>query len=306
MDADWYEDPLGRYDGRFFDGEAWTKQVSADGTLATDPDFPPSAITSGAASVDPVVASPAVEALPVPVATRASTADESPARVVAVLDERVMQDEKPPRRGRDWRWLAVVAAAVAVAVLAGLVWGRSTETATPVALDAAEEDRVEDLLGEADVDLAEPTVGELEVATAAPVDPPANQVDPTDAVEVGRLQVANGRQILEQVQVWHRSETELRGIDLNADAGCWFGSEGDAAVQSAYCGPVGNDDDRILFDQIPLLLRQIDGELFALAAVDDYEVDIELPSSLELIGHRDGTPPPATMPARRGDRVGVN
>lgn len=41
MEADWYIDPLGRYEGRFFDGARWTHQVSDRGTLAFDPDWPP-------------------------------------------------------------------------------------------------------------------------------------------------------------------------------------------------------------------------------------------------------------------------
>ena len=39
MDADWYVDPLGRFDGRFFDGESWTERVSDKGTAAIDSDF---------------------------------------------------------------------------------------------------------------------------------------------------------------------------------------------------------------------------------------------------------------------------
>jgi len=39
MEPDWYEDPLGRYDGRFFDGESWTARVSDGGVLGHDPDF---------------------------------------------------------------------------------------------------------------------------------------------------------------------------------------------------------------------------------------------------------------------------
>lgn len=41
MIADWYVDPLGRFDGRFFDGVDWTDQVSDGGHLLLDPDWPP-------------------------------------------------------------------------------------------------------------------------------------------------------------------------------------------------------------------------------------------------------------------------
>lgn len=52
MEADWYVDPLGRYDGRFFDGEDWTDQVSDSGVLATDPDWPPMAGGATTASTE--------------------------------------------------------------------------------------------------------------------------------------------------------------------------------------------------------------------------------------------------------------
>jgi hypothetical protein len=39
IDADWYVDPLGRFEGRFFDGERWTERVSDGGAIAIDPDF---------------------------------------------------------------------------------------------------------------------------------------------------------------------------------------------------------------------------------------------------------------------------
>lgn len=39
MEADWYVDPLGRYEGRYFDGNEWTDQVKEEGRLALDPDW---------------------------------------------------------------------------------------------------------------------------------------------------------------------------------------------------------------------------------------------------------------------------
>ncbi len=46
MNADWYADPLGRFEGRWFDGFDWTRRVSDKGFEAVDPDWP----TSGPAS----------------------------------------------------------------------------------------------------------------------------------------------------------------------------------------------------------------------------------------------------------------
>jgi len=54
-EAGWYVDPLGRFQGRFFDGVAWTDQVSVDGRLATDPAWPP---RTQAASDEPKVVEP--------------------------------------------------------------------------------------------------------------------------------------------------------------------------------------------------------------------------------------------------------
>jgi|GEM_PF-2300342 len=39
MEAGWFVDPLGRFDGRLFDGAQWTDQVSDGGLLSTDPDW---------------------------------------------------------------------------------------------------------------------------------------------------------------------------------------------------------------------------------------------------------------------------
>ncbi len=47
MSSGWFVDPLGRFDGRFFDGTQWTNQVSSDGSAAIDPDWPPAASPSG-------------------------------------------------------------------------------------------------------------------------------------------------------------------------------------------------------------------------------------------------------------------
>ncbi len=50
MTPDWYVDPLGRYEGRYFDGERWTAQVKDRGRLVIDPDWDrPIAATTDAA-----------------------------------------------------------------------------------------------------------------------------------------------------------------------------------------------------------------------------------------------------------------
>ncbi|KAG1648795.1 hypothetical protein GQR58_029574 [Nymphon striatum] len=62
MDADWYVDPLGRFEGRFFDGEDWTAEVSNGGRLAVDPDWPPTPTTETMPAADQVdVQVPSVE-----------------------------------------------------------------------------------------------------------------------------------------------------------------------------------------------------------------------------------------------------
>ncbi|MBM3799448.1 MAG: DUF2510 domain-containing protein [Actinobacteria bacterium] len=38
--ADWYKDPAGRYDYRYWDGAKWTEHVSRAGTIHKDPPTP--------------------------------------------------------------------------------------------------------------------------------------------------------------------------------------------------------------------------------------------------------------------------
>ena len=42
INANWYADPLGRYEMRYHNGERWTSRVSSAGTAITDPEPPPS------------------------------------------------------------------------------------------------------------------------------------------------------------------------------------------------------------------------------------------------------------------------
>ena len=54
MTPDWYVDPLGRYEGRYFDGEQWTAQVKDRGRLVLDPDWDrPAAGDASATEEDP-------------------------------------------------------------------------------------------------------------------------------------------------------------------------------------------------------------------------------------------------------------
>ncbi len=122
MTPDWYVDPLGRYEGRYFDGEQWTAQVKDRGRLVIDPDwdrpevdpdaadeatsvddtiddttdqdFDPGFDEPVRAAVEPIAPAPTIDPAPVldPVdetAVAAGSVDfsqESPARQVAVLD----------------------------------------------------------------------------------------------------------------------------------------------------------------------------------------------------------------------------
>jgi hypothetical protein len=47
--ADWYSDPAGRHEYRYWDGSTWTDQVSDAGTVGTDPLGPPTVPASAAA-----------------------------------------------------------------------------------------------------------------------------------------------------------------------------------------------------------------------------------------------------------------
>lgn len=130
MEADWYIDPLGRYEGRFFDGQRWTHQVSDQGVLSVDPDWPPGgsgadtessvaevepepaygvaevAETSSGYAVGEIADNPEPEAASAAASVDAATivhaspppplapvVQESPARAVAVLDS---VDERRP------------------------------------------------------------------------------------------------------------------------------------------------------------------------------------------------------------------
>lgn len=195
MDADWYEDPLGRFDGRFFDGESWTNQVSDNGTLRIDDDFDgePDDSNPFAETGDP-----AVEEISTSTRQGLSTSSaESPVRVVAVLDESIMsrrtatQDPIPPRpkSSSKWRWilaaLLVAAAATALALFAS--WGDDDPALEPATLDQDQEARVEDLVeGGGTTDLDSDDMQELDdVPSAADQDGFAKDGEAPDGVDTG-------------------------------------------------------------------------------------------------------------------------
>lgn len=129
MNADWYVDPLGRYEGRFFDGEEWTAQVKERGRLVVDPDWDrapegdsdeditadfeitgtdahvpaepivgtPEFVEDQAAAVAPVM--PAAVADAVVASGEPDYQTESPARQVAVLESPIEPVAETPADG---------------------------------------------------------------------------------------------------------------------------------------------------------------------------------------------------------------
>lgn len=275
MEADWYVDPLGRYEGRFFDGEQWTDQVSEGGRRAVDPDFPPA---DGAGATGAVLAPtrrPARTDLP------AADIVESPVRVVAVL-------EVPPAEGRSLRRLALFALAALAAVLLGIalvltLGGDDEPTAEPLDLGADDAARVEDLASGGEEVFGD-SPEELDVDAPEGAVPADATFGPEELVEVGSLQVLNGVSLLEGLEEWHRGFAEGRRVLLPEDAGCWFGRLGGAAVQEVYCGPVGSGDDEARFDQVPIVFEDDEDGQIAQPVVDAVNSDVVLPNALILIG----------------------
>lgn len=299
MNADWYIDPLGRFDGRFFDGERWTERVSDDGVLAIDNDFPPAASQFD----DVASAAPAVKQVHVGRNLQASLIEESPARTVAILDEAVARGRtidsgrRSPSSGRApvvWGLLALVAAlAVAALVLTGNDDASSSAATQPIDLEPAQEARVQDLEsgGLTEESQAEP-IEELEVDAPAGAVAPGTTFDASEAIEVGGLRVLNGESVLADLSQWHAEFAADRGIVLDPLASCWFGQLGGAAVQVAHCGPVGGSEaSEFLFDSVPLVFEEDDQGQIAQPVVDAVTVDAVLANALTLVG-REGDAPP--------------
>lgn len=99
--ANWYVDPLGRFQGRFFDGNEWTDKVSLHGRLATDPAWPPTA-----EPVQPVLQAD-VEATPAQTAGVSGSAEAvstaAPERRAGIDRRQVNLPGAPNRRVGDRR-----------------------------------------------------------------------------------------------------------------------------------------------------------------------------------------------------------
>ena len=298
MDADWYVDPLGRYDGRFFDGQMWTERVSSDGRLTLDPDWPPRE-------------EPAVAPLDHRGPRRATTLAESPVRTVAVLDDLPVanSDRTESRRlatRRAWVMLAAIAALVAIVVLMIVTNNGDNQSGTladqpvsePIDLDDLEDlEPLEGLVEE------EAPVVDTTDQTGLAVDPAADFA-PSERIDVGALTVVNGESVLLALEAWHRGAVGARDITLASGAGCWFGELGGAAVQTVQCGPVaGTADTEYLYDLVPLRMAEIDAGHVAQPVVEAVTVNTVLANGLDLVGRRNGPPPPVNQD-NRGDRGG--
>lgn len=299
MDADWYEDPLRRFDGRFFDGQKWTERVSENGALRVDPDFPP-ALTepfsepSKPEALSDASTAPAVVPVTPPRRLQASLMQESPARTVAVLTDPDGVDVATARNRTPAIWgLAGLIAALLVAGL--LIWdrGQTNVVAEPVDLDQDQEARVQDLEAGGDLEEIEPdTIEQLEVdAPAGTVDSSAT-FDAAEIIEVGGLQVVNGASLLADLATWHQGFAAERGITLDPAASCWFGQLGGAAVQVAHCGPVsGTETTEFVFDSVPLVFEESDAGQIAQPVIDAVTADAVLANALTLVGSPDHPPP---------------
>lgn len=298
MDADWYKDPLGRFDGRYFDGERWTDRVRRGQRSETDPiDISPTELdppTRSSRVLGPAVQQPAVAPLRRRI-RRASMIEESPARVVAVLDDSISEPGGVRHRaGRRRRWyLAVGLAAAIVAAMVAILGRGGTETVQAANLDAEQVDRVEDVTE---------MQGETSSGEAQALDPEATSGSATrqpalsanDVIVVGDVPVLNGVPVLDDLAGWHRTQATERGVRLGAGAGCWFGHLGDAAVQVAHCGPVGvSDANELLYDLVPLAFEAASEGQLAQPVLDDITIDSVLANTLTLVGTPENPPPDA-------------
>jgi len=282
MEADWYEDPFDRYDGRFFDGETWTERVSDGGVLRVDPDFGADDLGSAAGPVDPDTAgsslpkpatapdhgdvsidssTPAVTPVDPSGAQRATAGQESPSRVVAVLDDEVVRQYNPrsvpdageapgndasaghgqvDSRARSGRRLSPLLLLLLIPILLvpALLWAFSGDDSPR--LDEEQVSRIEDLQAGPDQNAAD-TVDSDGLA----VDLPDGMVDPntdfaaSELIEVGSLQIANGSSFLADLAAWHAENAG--DATLGAGASCWFGNLGGGA--GFACAVVGGVDD---------------------------------------------------------------
>lgn len=296
MEADWFADPLERFEGRFFNGVTWTEQISDNGVLGIDPDWPPA---------------------PAGIAT-ASLLQESPVRIVAIVDRAALAaqgaaaptavERRPTRR----YVLGLVATLVAIAV-AALPFSRSTEGTDDTLEGGRTRAAVENGTAPDDEPAPSPvpTATEPPVAPAEELTPPEvdgvprsdggepDDLRPDDALVVGGLRFVNGRVVLTDLAAWHESFAAKRGLELGAEASCWFASLGSAAVQNAFCGPVGGTAATAwLFDVVPLVFEDRGEGLIAQPIVGATRSEVALPSGLHLTGPVD---PPRQLEGR-GER----
>jgi hypothetical protein len=282
MDADWYVDPVGRFHGRYFDGARWTDQVSDDGTLAVDPDWPPVPIGDDEDAVRPdvlsvegetfeLVSTPAVARLIGTGPRRASMLEESPTRVVAVLEDFAPRPQVAPVSPRRRRRVVVMALVALCAALLGLViWliARGGESGDPTLADS---------------------------------------LDPNDSMQVGSSMILNGASTLGDLSEWHRDFARERGVVLDDSSSCWFGELAGTIVSSVHCGPVGGPDAAdLLFDSVPLRFEdvnsgQIVGQIVN-PVFDEVTTDVVIAFGLDLVGTPDQPAPPDRQKAR-GDRA---
>lgn len=282
MNADWYVDPLDRFDGRFFDGERWTEQVSQDGKMVIDPDFAP---VDAELENEPMVARRTVRpGLP------AADIAESPVRTVAVLDRGT--GRQPDGDGSSRRYLVwgLLGLAAVLAVVVGVILGGrdddSSAEAEPVELDSQDVARVQDLESGGADELIDDTADEAEVGAPEAAVPEGATFDADELIEVGALRIVNGVSLLQDLEEWHRGYAEERRIVLGSDAKCWFGRLGGAAVQMAHCGPVGaTDDGDFLYDLVPLVFEDVEGGQIARPVVDAATPNAVLADALTLIGN---------------------
>jgi len=307
MNADWYEDPLGRFDGRFFDGEAWTARVSADGILKIDEDFARrDDLAAATTEFESEPASPAVESL---VSRKpkqqVSTANESPTRTVAVLDPALVHNlAVPEQRSPSWRlWLGLAAAAVALAVVLLVVLRQADSTAATNDLSDSQEARVGDLVDsgldpQIDPELETQQLQEVELGSDA---------TSSQAIRVGQLMVGNGTVVLRDLEEWHRESAAARGVKLGPHASCWFGLRDGASDGKVHCGPVTSiDAATLLFDSVPIEFddaNEIEAGKIARSAIGDVVIDARLDEGVSLVGgSASASPPPLTADPSRGAR----
>ena len=314
MEPGWYQDPLDRFYGRFFDGERWTSRVSDGARLTTDPEFALGLIlpvTPGARRVDPPPgatpvpgdpsptfensAEPAVAGLNTAVTQQADTLVESPTRTVAVLKD----FERGPRANassgfKRWGLVALLTALAVVVIGAVVLFGGAT-TESVAELDESQEDRVRDLEsgGVEEVDGEDLGIEELVEADQERLeaqDPLARATSPNTAFEVqdglnvGALQIINGVPMLRELSAWHADFSAAAQRDLVEGSGCWLGQLGGAAVQEAHCGPVGIAEGDFLFDLVPVVFQDVGGAQLAVPLLDSVVFDAVKANALESVG----------------------